>query len=337
MVNGVPEFGKLGKYLDGSDRKQLEAELNLEMNPGLNEIQVYVTDENGASSLRKTLQVNYSTKESKPDLYLIAIGASEFEQSEYNLTYAAKDAEDVTNLLRESNAFNEVYFRKMSNEEVTLENIRQLSDFVEDAGVNDVVIVFIAGHGVLNHELDYYLSTYDIDFMSPEVKGIPYDELEGLLDKTKSRKKVLFIDACHSGELDKDEYELSYTNTTESGDIVFRNVGRGVQSKTGMGLQSSFELSRILFADMRNSNGSTIVSSAGGAEYAMEGENWNNGVFTYCMLKGISEKSADNNRDGEIMLSELQDYINREVPKLTNNRQTPTSRVENLSNDFRIW
>jgi hypothetical protein len=307
------------------------------MNYGINDIQVYVSDERGASSLRKNFQVNYTVKETEPDLYLVTIGTSRFEQSDYNLTYAAKDAEDMSNIMSNSEAFKEIHTLLIRDEEVTLERIKTLTEFVGDAGVNDVVIIFIAGHGILNHELDYYLSTYDIDFMNPEKRGISYNELEELLDHTRSRKKVLFMDACHSGELDKEEMELSYTTKTEAGDITFREVGPDVQYTDGIELESSFELSKILFADMRNNNGATVVSSAGGAEYALEGQQWNNGVFTFCLLDGITENKADRNRDGKIMLSELQDYINHEVPRLTNERQTPTSRVENLSNDFRIW
>jgi hypothetical protein len=337
LVNGVPEYGKLGMTIDSFSQTSLEKDIQLDMNYGINEIQVFVSDENGVSSLRKNFQVNYTGKANKPDLYLVTIGTSRFQQSDYNLTYAAKDAEDVKNILSQSEAFKEIHSLLIKDEEVTKERIQTLSDFIGNAGVNDIVIVFIAGHGILNHELDYYLSTYDIDFIAPEKRGIPYIELEDLMDQTKSRKKVLFMDACHSGELDKEEMELTYTAKTEAGDITFREVGPKVQYTDGMELESSFELSKILFADMRNNNGATVVSSAGGAEYALEGQQWNNGVFTYCFLDGITENKADRNKDGKIMLSELQDYINREVPRLTNERQSPTSRVENLSNDFRIW
>jgi len=78
------------------------------------------------------------------------------------------------------------------------------------------------------------------------------------------------------------------------------------------------------------------VSSAGGAEYAIEGEQWNNGVFTFCLLKGLRENKADLNNDKVIVLSELQTFIQFEVNKITNGMQTPTSRVENLNNDFRL-
>jgi WD40 repeat protein len=337
LVNGVPEYGKLGMPIDISSSRQFETNISLDMSYGLNDIQVYVSDVKGVSSLRKDFQVNYTIKETKPDLYLVAIGTSRFEQSDYNLTYAAKDAKDVTNVLNKSEAFKEIHTLLIRDEEVTLDRIKTLPEFIGKAGVNDVVIIFIAGHGILNRELDYYLSTFDIDFMNPEKRGIPYNELEDLLDQTRSRKKVLFMDACHSGELDKEEMELSYTTKTEAGDITFREVGPQVQYSDGIELESSFELSKILFADMRNNNGATVVSSAGGAEYALEGQQWNNGVFTFCFLDGITENKADRNKDGKIMLSELQDYINHEVPKLTNERQTPTSRIENLSNDFRIW
>jgi uncharacterized caspase-like protein len=239
--------------------------------------------------------------------------------------------------MKQSQAFANIYITKLLNEDVTLENIRNLSDFLGKPRVDDVVMIFIAGHGLLDSNLDYYFSTYDIDFLHPSVKGLAYDELDVLLGNTHSRKKVLLLDACHSGELDKEEYEVSDKTETDQGNLVFRSVGVSAQRKSGVSLQSSFEMSRMLFADMRKSDGSTVVSSAGGAEYAIESSKWNNGVFTYCFLDGLSNAKADMNRDKAIMLSELQKYIYREVPELTGGRQTPTSRVENLSNDFRIW
>jgi hypothetical protein len=46
---------------------------------------------------------------------------------------------------------------------------------------------------------------------------------------------------------------------------------------------------------------------------------------------------ADLNGDKKIMLSELQSYLFSKVAELTDGKQRPTSRVENLTNDFRIW
>ena len=69
----------------------------------------------------------------------------------------------------------------------------------------------------------------------------------------------------------------------------------------------------------------------------MEGADWNNGLFTYCMIKGIQSNEADLNQDGEIWLSELQKYVQQQVSILSNGKQQPTSRIENQTVDFRVW
>ena len=100
---------------------------------------------------------------------------------------------------------------------------------------------------------------------------------------------------------------------------------------------NSFELMQQLFADLRRATGTVIISSAGGAEFAFESSEWKNGVFTYSVLEGLKTGNADANKNGEITVSELRDYVFARVKELTNGKQNPTSRKENLEFDFRVW
>jgi hypothetical protein len=137
--------------------------------------------------------------------------------------------------------------------------------------------------------------------------------------------------------VEKDEVELAQNMTTEYGNITFRNAGMGIRKKEGLGLANTADLMKELFSDLRRGTGSTVISSAGGVEYAMESSKWNNGLFTFCVLNGLSDFSADINKDKKIMLSELQQFVRKEVSRLSGGKQMPTSRLENLSMDYRVW
>jgi len=69
----------------------------------------------------------------------------------------------------------------------------------------------------------------------------------------------------------------------------------------------------------------------------IEGGNFENGLFTYCLLNGLLNNEADLNKDRHISISELQKYVSSEVNKLSNGLQTPTSRIQNNELDYRIW
>ncbi|MGS7457681.1 hypothetical protein, partial [Mycobacterium tuberculosis] len=77
------------------------------------------------------------------------------------------------------------------------------------------------------------------------------------------------------------------------------------------------EMSKSVFSDLRQNSGATVISSAGGTEAAFEGEKWNNGLFTHCLLKGLKNLKADQNGDQKITLNELQKYVAEEVYKLS--------------------
>ncbi|MCB9246577.1 MAG: hypothetical protein H6606_09125 [Flavobacteriales bacterium] len=99
----------------------------------------------------------------------------------------------------------------------------------------------------------------------------------------------------------------------------------GKTRKTGnaIGLQNSFNLMRELFADVGYASGIQVISAASGDSYALESDAWQNGVFTYALLKGLRNNGADRNRDGSILVSELRDYVIREVYEQTNGKQAP--------------
>lgn len=217
----------------------------------------------------------------------------------------------------------------------TKEKIMEMRSFMMDATENDVVVLFVAGHGVLDDNLDYYFAPYDMAFSDPAKNGVPFSVFDEMLEMTKSRKKIMFLDACHSGEIDKDEVVKTFVTDDRENeeDLIFRRVGNTVKNIDEV---NSFELSKALFADMRVNNGATVISSSGGAEYAIEGDQWQNGVFTYVLLEALSTKKADKNGDKNLSISELQNFVQVGVHERTGGLQTPTSRVENLNYDFVI-
>lgn len=331
-VNDIPIYGINGKEIDNLFTKVYYGEHYVKLSPGRNKIQISAINSQGYESLKETVYMDLDQKEVKPDLYLVSIGVSNYELSAFNLEFAAKDALDVTNLFKSNKKYyNKIHSINITDNNAIKSNILKVKDELKESKINDVVIVFFAGHGLLSQNMDYYLGTYDINFYDPEEKGLKYEDLESLLNEIPARKKMLLIDACHSGEVDTDE---AVVEAEDNGNELSDNERAGDQKILN---QSAFELMKHMFADIRKGTGSTVISSAGGAEYAYESAKTKNGIFTYIFINGINEKKADLNKDGKIMVSEMRDYLMENVSKMTNGYQNPTCRRQNLEFDFVIW
>jgi WD40 repeat protein len=336
-INDVPIYGKKGRVLK-IPANRIDEKIHVILTAGNNKVKVAVQNEQGIMSVTESFDVYYDTKQlGKPDLYVVSIGVSKFTNSAMNLSYAAKDATDIEKQFENSDEFGVVHAYTFADAKATKSNILNVKKELQKSSVEDMVIVFVASHGLLDNKLDYYLATHDVDFNNPSVNGLSYSALEDLLDGIPARKKLMFIDACHSGEVDKEESELIAANTTESNGVKFRGF-KVVKTKPKVtGLKTSFELMTELFTDIRKNNGAIVISSAGGGEFAYESSEWNNGVFTYALLEGLKTGNADADKNKEITVSELRDYVFDRVKKLTNGQQNPTSRRENLEFDFRVW
>lgn len=343
FVNNIPVYGLNGIPL--RDQNVLEASkvINVKLSGGRNKIQVSCLNEKGVESLLQTAEVVYHAPAPvRPNLYLAIISVSNYARASMNLKYARKDGEDIANLFKRSGWYENVFIDTLFDQRATLENIQQLRNFFLKAGVEDEVICFVSGHGLLDQDLDFYFATHDTDFKEPALRGLRYEELEGLLDGITARKKLLLIDACHSGEVDKSRLQVSQITAdlgrNQKGTVTTYTYPPDIETENyRIGITTSFELMQEVFANVSKGSGAIVISAAAGNSYALESDEWRNGVFTFSLLSGLKNKLADKNRDRTVTVAELKGFVSNEVEKLTEGAQRPTSRSENLEFDFRVW
>ncbi len=333
-INGTNVSKSYAHQLDVNEAKWA---IELQLPEGSNLIEVSATNRAGVESNRAFINIMNNQK-LQQDLYIIAIGVSDYEDDNFKLSYAAKDANDIIESFQSSTHFNQVHTLLLTDTKVGENTVEVARAFLQNAKVNDQVILFVAGHGVLDESYTYYYAPHDMSFDSPSDKGISYASLESILDGIKPVKKLFFMDTCHSGEIDAEDVKLASNSNKVEGQIKFRNAGAALNKKqNAVTNKSTSELVNHLFRDTRRGTGSTVISSSGGVEFAIEGSKWNNGLFTFAVLEGLKQGKADANGDGEIMVSELKSYVNKRVSTLSNGLQTPTSRIENTVLDYRIW
>jgi hypothetical protein len=338
-INDVPVFGRRGMPVKGPDQMKYEGEITVDLLPGQNRVDISVLTKTGVESLRRTFNVELEAKPAKPDLYAIVVGVSRYRDSQYDLQYASKDAGDLAKLLRgEVKRFNKVNVAVLTDQNATKARILGAKAALKLSKPKDEVIIFVAGHGLLDDSLDYYLATNDMDFKNPAKNGVSYEELEGLFDGIPARKRVLLMDTCFSGEVDKDDVELAKAAPATGVKGKVRAVAsRGMKATRKVGSKNLAEMLSSTFADLRRSSGAVVISSAGGEEYAFESDRWNNGVFTYALINGLKTGDSDADKDGAVRASELRDFVSRQVQELTSGKQTPTGRRGNLTWDFTVY
>jgi WD40 repeat protein len=332
FVNDVPVSGSAGIDISVNGKAVVRKNIKVELMAGLNKVEFSCLNAQGLESLKQVMYINYQPTKPKPaKLYFIGIGVSRYVDSSMNLDFAAKDIQDLDSAFRriDSNYTSVV----LSDNEVTKQKIINLRSLLMKTSIEDKVIVSMSGHGLIGNKNEFYFATHDIDFKDPGINGLNYTEIEKLLDGIPARRKLLLLDACHSGELDDGVNVLAVSKVKTAS-------AKGVEDEVSdedVAVQNSYELMKELFSDLSRNNGTIVISAAGGLESAFEDSRLNNGVFTYYVKEAISENAADLNNDGETTILELKKYVSTNVEKLTRGRQRPTARREILTNDWTLW
>jgi WD40 repeat protein len=281
------------------NRTRVDFRLPLTLDPGSNRIEVLA--ENPYSEGRDRVDVNYSQTQQNilPNLWILSIGINQYDSQQLgNLDYAKNDAKEIINVFKtqEGKLYRTVNSRLIADDEAvtpTRANIIDNFAYLKQAGQRDVVMLFIAGHGMNDDSGNFYLMPSDAAFypdgsIQPS-SAISYREIQSVLDAPG--QKLVFIDTCHS-------------------EGISGNKTRAIDNN---------QLVRAL-----QNNSTVIFSASRGSERSQESREFGHGIFTYSIIQGM-RGAADWFNNKRVTMKELDTYVSEMVPKLTNGMQHPTT------------
>lgn len=206
--------------------------------------------------------------------YLVSVGVADY--SGYptklnNLRLTTKDAQTIADLYAQNTT---VDYAILLDEKATKSRIiKAINKVFSRASEDDIVVFFFSGHG------------YPGGFCAYD-GNITYDKIRKAMAKSKSRNKMMFVDACRSGGM-----RVSETDSQSA-------------------ITASKKANVMLFLSSRTD------------ENSIERRDMQNGFFTTYLSKGL-KGNADVNRNRIITAKELFDFVHNGVSRISQGKQHP--------------
>jgi tetratricopeptide (TPR) repeat protein len=255
-------------------------------------------------------------------LWAVVIGVSRYQYGDQdidgnrisNLKHAAEDADVMRDFLMspEGGGFQDDHIFSLQDENATKANVMSSLAKLKQAKANDFFVIFIAAHGAVipstdpktntTRDVPYFL-LFDTDLRDPERTAMRMETFRQTVEGLDARKGLVLSDTCYSGGV--------------------QLIGRGVDDS---------QVTNQRYLDLMNKipAGVGFISAARQTERSYEKDDFNHGVFTYCLVEALSG-AGDANEDGKVTFDELVQYLDDRVPQMTSNKQHPfanTTAVE---------
>jgi uncharacterized caspase-like protein len=237
----------------------------------------------------------------------VVVGISQYKQAHQipNLRYADKDASAFYDFLRSPRGgrFPEAHVKLLLNEAATYQALRgAVFSFLQNAIEEDLVVIYIAGHGAPDpkNQKNLYFLSHDTDVSQIASTAFPMWDLETAVQRQiKAQRVVIITDTCHAG-----------------------GVGGGIGTRALDPKENP--INRYFLGLAQAKKGIAVFTASEAGEQSMESEKWGggHGVFTHYLLKGLLGE-ADTNQDGIVTLGEAMDYTSEHVRRDTHSQQHP--------------
>jgi len=287
----------ISAYVNGrqvTTRAISEKSIRVPIESGENQIRIVARNKVGKAERVLTVHLDKSSRPArlgKGKLILVAVGVNDYTHLPQDLRFAANDARGIAAALdgQEQVLFDEVKTVLVTDGGTapTKANIEQALTSFEQAGPEDTVILFVAGHGVMQDD-DYFFLPREARITDQERldvdTAIRWSAFQDALARSAGRR-ILLVDTCHSSNA----FNPRLIKDAADQDIV-------------------------------------VITSTDGETLAQEHERYGHGVFTYALLEGLSGK-ADTFKDGRVTITELHTYLTNRVESLTDMTQRPVLHV----------
>ena len=308
-----------GDVLKGQANVSLEQEITVTAGP--NRLVAYAFNRDNVKSKDTPLVfTGADTLKRKGTAYIIAVGVNEYENSQYNLKYAAADArsfgEEVRRRQTQLGGFERVEVIQLLDQDATKANIltaiKRLAgesgpptlkagplDALKRAEPEDTVVIYFAGHGTAQAQR-FYLIPHDLGYTGERTKlteqglktmlahSISDVELEDAVEGLDAGHLLMVIDACNSGQA-----------------LEAEEKRRGPMNSKGL-------------AQLAYEKGMYILTAAQSFQAALEAAQLGHGYLTYALVEeGLKTAAADNEpRDGVVIAREWLDFATERVPQM---------------------
>jgi hypothetical protein len=274
---------------------QIKSQFRVALLAGENRLSAIALSKDQTASRPIEIIVYHKAPSKEANLHLLLIGINKYKNPALNLNYARPDAEGIRDFFRKKSGrlFKETEITELFDEQATAEAIKSSLKKLKPALPKDVVIIYLAGHGVALQNKWYFIPysvTHPEVDEQVEAKGISSYELSQYVNSIGARKVLLIIDSCKSGEAL----------------LAFR----------------SSEDRRALM-QLARSTGVYIIAASTRNQYAAEVKELGHGIFTYTLLSGLKGQ-ASIGKLKSISVKRLLAFVEEKLPEMSQKyRQEP--------------
>jgi len=274
-------------------------------------VSIIACNKHGASEPAK-VQIIWagSGSDTKPKLYILAIGVSTYQQKKMSLLFPVKDADDFVKTVTEGAAglYETVITcpsppRGRWTHNAVLDGLDWIR---KEPTTRDVAMVFISGHGIVTPDQVYRFLPCNYNSNKIERTTVRSFEFQDFLSKIGG-KVLVFLDTCHAG------------------DVLRR------------GSKAPHEVRIDRFADelAAAGEGTVVFASSTGDQRSWEDPAWGNGAFTKALVEGLRGE-ADKAKAGVVRVAALEEYVCERVKDLTGGQQKPKVAKPDMVENFPI-
>lgn len=221
-------------------------------------------------------------------LHLLTVGINAYKNPALSLDYARPDANAIKSFFASGpSALPPTTVKELVDSGATKDGILAAIRQLREAPPRDVVVIYMAGHGVSVGD-DWYYIPYEVDKPDkPEQlkgHGLSSSELKAEIEALQAKRTFLLLDTCHSG-----------TAVSPLKDY------------------SGLKALRLLAGDV----GTHVLAATDRDQYAVELEKLGHGIFTYVLLDALNGNGRG--RGETIMARDIIRHVEEQVPILSRN------------------